>query len=48
VDYNWNPELECPTFVEEAPGEGWKLEPHKLEDIKQYVANAAAWLNPNE
>lgn len=48
VDYNWNPELECPTFVEEAPGEGWKLEPHKLEDIKQYAANAASWLKPNE
>lgn len=48
VDYNWNPEFECPTFVEEAPGDGYRTEPHKLEDIKQYVANAAAWLKPNE
>ena len=45
VDYNWNPELGCPTFVEEAPGEGYKREPEKLSDIKQYLANAAAWLS---
>lgn len=48
VDYNWNPELECPTFVEEAPGDEYQREPQRLEDIRQYVANAAAWLKPNE
>jgi len=44
VDYNWNPEVGCPTFVEEAPGDGYKREPEKLSDVKQYIANAAAWL----
>ena len=46
VDYNWNPEAGCPTFVEEAPGDGYKREPGKLNDVKQYLANAAAWLSP--
>lgn len=45
VDYNWNPDMECPTFVEEAPGDEYAREPHKLEDVKQYVTNAAAWLS---
>ena len=45
VDYNWNPQVGCPTFVEEAPGDGYKLEPEKLKDVKQYLANAAAWLS---
>ena len=45
VDYNWNPEVGCPTFVEEAPGDGYKREPKKLDDVKQYLANAAAWLS---
>lgn len=44
VDYNWNLDLGCPTFVEEPPGDGIKRDPSKLEDIKQYVANAAKWL----
>jgi hypothetical protein len=47
VDYNWNPELGCPTFVEEAPGDGYKREPEKLDDVKQYLANAADWLSRN-
>jgi len=46
VDYNWNPEMGCPSFDEEAPGDQYRREPEKLEDIKQYVANAAAWLSP--
>ena len=46
VDYNWNPELGCPTFVEEPPGTGYKREPQKLNDVKRYAANAAVWLSP--
>lgn len=46
VDYNWNIELECPTFVEEAPGDEWKRFPERLDDVKRYVQNAAAWLSP--
>lgn len=44
VDYNWNPEKGCPSFLEEPPGDGYEREPEKLDDVKQYLANAAAWL----
>jgi hypothetical protein len=44
VDYNWNTDLGCPTFLEEKPGDGYKRNPAALEDIKTYVSNAAAWL----
>jgi hypothetical protein len=44
VDYNWDPNLGCPGFVEEPPGDGYKQNPQALEDIKTYVRNAAAWL----
>ena len=45
VDYNWNPEMGCPSFLEEPPGDGYRREPEKLNDVKQYLANAAAWLS---
>jgi hypothetical protein len=44
VDYNWNPEMGCPSFLEEPPGSGYKHNPQALEDIKTYVRNAAVWL----
>lgn len=44
VDYNWDTDAGRPSFVEEAPGDGYKREPEKLDDVKQYVANAARWL----
>ena len=44
VDYNWNIEMGCPSFLEEPPGDEIKREPAKLNDVKQYVANAARWL----
>jgi len=47
VDYNWNTEKGCPTFLEEPPGDGYKTTPQALEDIKTYVANLARWLAPN-
>jgi hypothetical protein len=46
VDYNWDIEKGCPTFVDEAPGDGMKKEPRALEDIKVYVRNVALWLAP--
>jgi hypothetical protein len=46
VDYNWDVDAGCPGFVEEPPGDGYKREPHALEDIKTYVRNAALWLAP--
>ncbi|MBV9209702.1 MAG: hypothetical protein JOZ52_03680 [Acidobacteria bacterium] len=48
VDYNWDTELGCPSFVEEPPGDGYKREPRALEDIKTYVRNAALWLAPSD
>ncbi len=46
VDYNWDLSKGCPTFLLEPPGHGIEREPQKLEDIKKYVANLAAWLAP--
>ena len=46
VDYNWNTDLGCPTFLEEPPGDQIKREPEKMDDVKQYVANIARWLSP--
>ena len=45
VDYNWDLDAGAPRFVEEAPGDGFKREPEKLDDIKQYVVNVAGWLS---
>ncbi len=44
VDYNWDTEMGCSSFVEESPGDGYKRNPQALEDIKTYVTNVAAWL----
>ena len=44
VDYNWDPDMGCPSFVTEPPGDGYKRNPQALEDIKTYVRNAAVWL----
>lgn len=46
ADYNWNPEIGCPSFLEEPPGTGYKDDPEFLQDIKKYVENLAAWLSP--
>jgi hypothetical protein len=44
VDYNWDTEMGCPSFLTEPPGDGYKRNPEALNDIKTYVANAARWL----
>ena len=44
VDYNWDTEMGCPSFLSEPPGDGYKRNPQALEDIKTYVRNAAVWL----
>ncbi|HEV7681067.1 MAG TPA: hypothetical protein VGO68_03010 [Pyrinomonadaceae bacterium] len=44
VDYNWDTELGCPSFLSEPPGDGYQRNPEALNDIKTYVANAARWL----
>jgi hypothetical protein len=47
VDYNWNTDMGCPSFLVEPPGNGYKRNPEALKDIKTYVANAARWLAGN-
>ena len=47
VDYNWDVDKGCPTFLLEPPGDQIKREPQKLDDVKTYVANAARWLAGN-
>jgi hypothetical protein len=44
VDYNWDTDMGCPSFLIEAPGDGYKKNPQALQDIKTYVGNAARWL----
>ncbi len=41
ADYNWDTDMGCPSFVEEAPSDGMKKEPRALEEIKTYVRNIA-------
>jgi hypothetical protein len=47
VDYNWDTSLGCPSFLSsiDAPGNGIRREPEKLNDVKRYVENAARWLS---
>lgn len=45
ADYNWNVACGCPTFVEESPGCECFEAAAKLDDVKQYTANAARWLS---
>ena len=47
VDYNWDVDKGCPTFLLEPPGDQIKREPDKLTDVKVYVENLARWLGDN-
>lgn len=47
VDYNWDLDKGCPTFLLEPPGDQIKREPRKLNDVKVYVENLARWLAPS-
>jgi hypothetical protein len=46
VDYNWDTAKGCPSFLQEPPGDQIHRDPEKLNDVKQYVENAARWLAP--
>ncbi len=46
VDYNWDPDEICPSFVDEPPGDTMQTEPRAMEDIYAYVRNLAQWLAP--
>jgi hypothetical protein len=45
VDYNWDNEMGCPSFLLEPPGDGYKRNPQALRDVKTYVSNLARWLS---
>ena len=48
VDYNWDVNAGCPSFLLEAPGHQIEREPEKLNDVKKYVENLASWLSSEE
>ena len=43
-DYNWNPRMGCPSFVNEPAGDDVLSSPHALDDSHRYVENIAGWL----
>lgn len=44
ADYNWDPRMGCPSFVNEPAGDEVTRNPHALDDVHAYVENIAAWL----
>jgi hypothetical protein len=44
VDYNWDTDAGCPSFLLEPPGDQIVREPEHLEDVKTYARNLALWL----
>jgi hypothetical protein len=47
VDYNWDIDKGCPSFVTEPPGDAILKHPAGLDDVKTYVCNLARWLAPS-
>ena len=44
ADYNWDPRMGAPSFVDEPPGDGMLRNPEGLADAHRYARNAALWL----
>jgi hypothetical protein len=44
ADYNWDPRLGCPSFVDEPPGDAMIRSPQAQSDAQLYVRNLALWL----
>jgi hypothetical protein len=44
VDYNWDPRVGCPTFVDEPPGDAMLRDSAALASVHVYVRNLATWL----
>jgi hypothetical protein len=44
ADYNLDPTLGCPSFVSEAPGDGFRRAPAALAETRRYFRNLAHWL----
>jgi hypothetical protein len=46
-DYNWDTRVKAPSFVVDPPADDVIRDPHRLEDVKTYIRNAARWLGSN-
>ncbi len=46
ADYNWDPRLGSPAFVDEPAGSSMLREPEAIEHTHRYVENIALWLAP--
>ena len=44
VDYNWDVQAGCPSFVTEPPSDAIAKHPRLLDDTKRYVRNLVSWL----
>jgi len=44
ADYNLDPRLGCPSFVDEPPGDGMQRDPQAMADTLRYFRNLAVWL----
>jgi hypothetical protein len=44
ADYNWDPEMGAPSFVDEPPGNGLAVHPEARRSTERYVRNLALWL----
>jgi hypothetical protein len=44
ADYNWDPRMGCPTFVDEPPGDGMLRDSQARAAVRTYVRNLASWL----
>ena len=44
ADYNWDPRLGCPSFVEEAPGDAMLRDPQASRQTRAYMTNLVQWL----
>jgi hypothetical protein len=45
ADYNWDPRLGCPSFVDDPVGDQVLADASALDDVRAYVANLARWLS---
>jgi hypothetical protein len=46
ADYNWDPRVGAPTFVDELAGSSMLHKPEAIEHTHRYVENIAIWLAP--
>jgi hypothetical protein len=44
ADYNWDPRVGAPSFVDEPPGDGMLRHPEARTDAHRYALNVARWL----